>query len=80
MGLWDRWFGVGWPLGWCVCAGWRVLGRLGLESGAVAGWWRLGLGCAARGAARRSDELGQVADSLQGGGEGVLPGLVERQA
>ena len=46
-------FGAGWPLGWCVCAGRRVLGRAGLECGAVAGWWRVGLGCAAPGAERR---------------------------
>ena len=72
--------GAGWPLGWCVWAGRRVLGRAGRGWGLVAGWWRLGLGCAAPGAARGSDEQGQVADVLQGGGEGVLPGPVERQA
>ena len=27
-------FGAGWPLGWCVCAGRRVLGRAGLGYGA----------------------------------------------
>ena len=34
-------FGAGWPLGWCVCAGRRVLGRAGLEcgAGAVGGGW-----------------------------------------
>ena len=67
--------GAGWPLGWCVCAGRRVLGRVGLGCGAGAGWWRVGWVCAAPGAVGGSDELGQVADSLQGGGEGVLPGL-----
>ena len=46
-------FGAGWPLGWCVWAGRRVLGRVWSGLGAVAGWWRLGLGCAARGAERR---------------------------
>ena len=35
-GLWDRRLGAGWPLGWCVCAGRRVLGRAGLECGAGA--------------------------------------------
>ena len=45
--------GAGWPLGWCVCAGRRVLGRAGLGCGAGAGWWRVGFGCAARGAQRR---------------------------
>ena len=48
-----------------------------------AGLWRVGgaWGWAAlRGAlSGGSDEQGQVADSLQGGGEGVLPGPVERQ-
>ena len=40
-GLWDRRFGAGWPLGWCVCAGRRVLGRAGLGcgAGAVGGGW-----------------------------------------
>ena len=79
-GLWDRRFGAGWPLGWCVCAGRRVLGRAGLEcgAGAVGGGW----GAAAlRGAlSGGSDELGQVADVSQGGGEGVCPWPVERQA
>ena len=79
-GLWDRRFGAGWPLGWCVCGGRRVLGRAGLGCGAGAGWWRVGLGCAAPGAVGGSDELGQVADVSQGGGEGVLPWPVERQA
>ena len=44
------------------------------------GWWRVGCGCAARGAVGGSDELGQVADVSQGGGEGVCPWPVERQA
>ena len=44
------------------------------------GWWRVGFGCAARGAVGGSDELGQVGDVLQGGGEGVCPWPVERQA
>ncbi len=49
LGPGGRWAGA------CVRAGafWGVLGRAGLECGAVAGWWRLGLGCAARGAERR---------------------------
>ena len=72
--------GAGWLLGWCVWAGRRVLGRVWSGLGVVAGWWRVGLGCAAPGAVGGSDELGQVADSLQGGGEGVCPGPVERQA
>ena len=79
-GLWDRRFGAGWPLGWCVCAGRSVLGRAGLEcgAGAVGGAWG---SAALRGAlSGGSDELGQVADSLQGGGEGVCPWPVERQA
>ena len=44
------------------------------------GWWRVGFGCAARGAVGGSDELGQVADVLQGGGEGRGPGPVLGQA
>ena len=45
--------GAGWPLGWCVCAGRRVLGRAGVGCGAGAGWWRVGFGlrCAGRCAA-----------------------------
>ena len=27
--------GAGWPLGWCVCAGWRVFGACGIG---VRGW------------------------------------------
>ena len=79
-GLWDRRFGAGWPLGWCVYAGRSVLGRAGLEcgAGAVGGAWG---SAAPRGAlSGGSDELGQVADVSQGCGEGVLPGPVERQA
>ena len=43
-------FGAGWPLGWCVCAGRRVLGRAGLEcgAGAVGGGGGVGLRCAGR--------------------------------
>ena len=70
-------FGAGWLLGWCVCAGWRVLGRAGLEcgAGAVGGGWGW---AALRGAlSGGSDEQGQVGDSLQGGGEGVCPWPVE---
>ena len=73
-------FGAGWPLGWCVCAGRRVLGRAGLEcgAGAVGGAWGW---AALRGAlSGGSDELGQVADVLQGGGEGVCPWPVLGQA
>ncbi len=43
---------------WCVCVGWRVLGRGGLECGVVVGWWRVGLGCAAPGAGGGLDEQG----------------------
>ena len=73
-------FGAGGPLGWCVCAGRRVLGRAGLEcgTGAVGGGW--GWAALRRALSGGSDEQGQVADSLQGGGEGVCPWPVERQA
>ena len=60
-----------------------MFGRAGVFWGVYGrGWglWRVGLGCAAPGAVGGSDELGQVADVLQGGGEGVCPGPVERQA
>ncbi len=50
-GLWDRRFGAGWLLGWCVCVGRRVLGCGGLECGVV-------VGCAARGAGHGLDEQG----------------------
>ena len=63
-----------------MCAGRRVLGRAGLEcgAGAVGGGW--GAAALRRALSGGSDELGQVADSLQGGGEGRGPGPVERQA
>ena len=52
-GLWDRRFGAGWSLGWCVCAGWRVLGRFGACGTGVRGCGGLvalgvGLRCAGR--------------------------------
>ena len=73
-------FGAGWPLGWCVCAGRRVLGRAGLEcgAGAVGGGW--GSAALRRALSGGSDEQGQAADVSQGGGEGVCPWPVERQA
>ena len=73
-------WGPGWPLGWCVCAGRRVLGRAGLECGAgvVGGAW--GAAALRRALSGGSDELGHVADVSQGGGEGVCPWPVERQA
>ena len=53
--------------------GQRVCGVGGLVAGGVrlrcAGRWGGGL-----------DEQGQAADPVEGGGEGVLPGPVERQA
>ena len=72
--------GAGWRLGWCVCAGRRVLGRAKLVWGAGAGWWRWGCLLAAPGRGGRLDELGQVADVSQGGGEGCGRWPVERQA
>ena len=73
-------FGAGWPLGWCVCAGRRVLGRAGRSAGlgAVGGAW--GSAALRRALSGGSDEQGQVADVSQGGGEGRGPGPVERQA
>ena len=76
-GLWIVGLGPGgcWA-GACVRAG-AFWGVQDWECGAGAGWGWAGLRGALSGG---SDEQGQVADSLQGGGEGVLPGPVERQA
>ena len=72
---------LGWLVpGWCVGAGRGVGGRVWLELGVVAGWWRWGCGCAASGAGRGLDEQGQVADALQGCGEGRGPWPARREA
>ena len=79
-GLWDRRLGPGgrWA-GACVRAGafWGVQ-DWGAGLVRVGGAWG---SAALRGAlSGGSDELGQVADVSQGGGEGVCPWPVERQA
>ena len=80
MGLWVRRFGSGWPPGWCVCAGGRVSGRAGPGLGCCGGLVARGVRLRCAGALSWSDELGQVAGVLQGGGEGGCPGPAGREA